>query len=99
MSWIITGWYKGCQYAAYGDDTKATVPGWLWEWLQLDTGDTGGVLRLIPAGPAVKLDDLSAMSPDDVVAVLQSMTNISDISGDLPPREVFPIFGDTLPVN
>ena len=97
--WLITGSYEGCEYGAFGDDTTATVPEWLWNAIQLNVVDRGGILELLTSGPVVKIEDLSKMKPSDVVSVLESVTTIDDVLGQLPPRQVFPVFGDTLTVQ
>lgn len=95
QDWIITGWYKGCEYVASGGQDSAVVPDWLWGWLRLDTGENRGILKLMPAGRALLVGDLAAMRAEDVVSVLETMTDVAQVSGDLPPRRVTLTFADT----
>lgn len=94
--WSINGRFKGARYMVFGDATTVTVPEWLTAALKLAVADSGGVLELTPTGPNILVDEPALMVLDDVVKVLESMTSIEDVHGDLPPRRVYPVFDDTL---
>jgi len=95
--WTITGWYSGARYVAYGDAAKAVLPDWLVTALPLAVD--GGILRLAEPGGALDIADPGAMEPADVVTMLEAMTAVEEITGDLPPVVVRPIFDDTGTVN
>lgn len=93
--WIITGRYEGQRYGAFGDDVVASVPEWLIEALELSAIDNGGYVKLIPAGPALKVADMESMKSADVVRILEALTTIDFVSGNLPPRRLAPVFADS----
>lgn len=88
--WMISGWFMQCRYTVSGDASTVRIPDWLWGALQLEVGDNGGILVLMPGGPNIKVeDDPAKIEIGDVVQVLQVMTNISDVTGDLPPQRTY----------
>ena len=94
--WSINGRLDGVRYMVWGDSTSVTVPEWLWAALRSAVVGTSGVLEMIPNGPSIRInDDPATMLPADVVRVLESMTSIEDVHGELPSRDVQVVFDDT----